>query len=291
MTPILLRTTPLCLATLCVPLLAGLALPNPASAQTRLAQSAQTQQRTQPRAVPPVFDDEDELSPRQMQAAPAARSDPAGAPIRSVATARSRPAMAAAPTAPAAAPAAPRQAQPAGRSIACSGAFARDSNHLKLAIAFDSRNLAFTEVDGPEGTKLNASVLFPNDPKRRLEVLWQNEPTRSDTSLIVIGGQSQWTAPKGLRIGTPLAAVEKANGRPFKLAGLDQGNGGTVIDWDGGALNSLPGGCAIGIRLAADPKTPDPARAAAAGKELASNDPALKGVKMSIVEIILGYSQ
>jgi hypothetical protein len=167
--------------------------------------------------------------------------------------------------------------------------FGRESTHLKLAIAFDSKNLVYTEVDGPEGTKLNATVLFPNDPKRRLEVLWQNEAARADTSLIVVGGQSQWSGPKGLRIGMPIAALEKANGKPFSLSGLDQDSGGSVLDWKGGAMASLPGGCKVGVRLTADPKAKDDARAAVAGKELTSNDAALKPARLMVSEIIIGY--
>lgn len=271
-------------------LAAALALPVEATAQqpwpgeqAQPTPPAQTQ-RARPRAAAPDVGEADELSPRQMQAPPATQAG----------TRRARPAQTA-PGTTAAAPGAPaaRSAQPtprtAPRSIVCSGVFGRDSTHLKLAMAFESRNLTFTQVDGPEGSKLNATVVFPNDPKRRLEVLWQNEAARSDTSLIVIGGQSQWVAPKGLRIGMPLAALEKANGKPFKLAGFDQTNGGSVLDWDGGAMDSLPGGCKVGVRLAADSKTGEAARAAVAGKELASNDAVLKPAKLSIVEIILGY--
>src|SRR5438270_19403 len=78
---------------------------------------------------------------------------------------------------------------PVARSVNCTGTFARASNHLKLAQAFDSRNVTFGEVAGPEGSVLNASIVFAKDPKRRLEVLWQNEAARTDTSLIVITGQ------------------------------------------------------------------------------------------------------
>ncbi len=268
-------------------LAAVLALPADATAQQpwpdEPAQPAQTQS-ARPRAAAPAVGEEDELSPRQMQAPSAAQSG----------TRRARAAQAApGTTATVAGSPAGRSAQPASRaaprSIACSGVFGRDSTHLKLAMAFEARNLTFTQVDGPEGTKLNASVVFPHDPKRRLEVLWQNEAARSDTSLIVIGGQSQWVAPKGLRLGMPLAALEKANGKPFKLAGFDQTNGGSVLDWDGGAMDSLPGGCKVGVRLAADSKAGEAARAAVAGKELVSNDAVLKPAKLSIVEIILGY--
>ena len=207
-----------------------------------------------------------------------------------------RPAAQAQPQQPPAAPADPpaaaapksKPAAPA-TAVACSGVFGKDSAHLKLAMRYDSRNVVFTEVDGPDGSKLNASVLYPNDPKRRLEVLWNNEASRSDTALVVINGQSQWTAPKGLKLGMPLAALEKANGRPFKLGGFGA-EGASVTGWAGGALGALPGGCKVGIRLAAGRGVPADAVAGVAGeKELTSNDPAVKAVKPTVAEILIGY--
>jgi hypothetical protein len=61
-------------------------------------------------------------------------------------------------------------------------------------------------------------------------------------------------------------------------------------DWQGGAMLSLPGGCKIGIRFAADPRAPEAARQqAAAAKELPSNDPNLRAVRASVAEILIGY--
>jgi len=174
--------------------------------------------------------------------------------------------------------------------VACSGVFGKDATHLKLAIRFDSRNIVFGQVDGPEGSKIDATILYPNDPKRRLEVLWNNEASRADTSLVAINGKSQWTAPKGLKLGLPIAAVEKLNGRPFKMSGFGADGSASVAGWEGGALASLPGGCKVGLRLFADPKTPDAARSAVAGdRELLSNDPGLRAVKPTIGEILVGY--
>ena len=56
-------------------------------------------------------------------------------------------------------------------TVACNGAFTKDSSHMKLATAFGSQNVTWDDVDGPGGSKLKATVLFPKDPKRRLEVL------------------------------------------------------------------------------------------------------------------------
>src|SRR5215470_2133051 len=101
--------------------------------------------RAQPQPMQPDLDETEQLSPRQLTQTP-----------RQV-------------------PAKLSRAASAGRAVACSGVFAKESTHVKLAAAFDAKNIVFGEVDGPDGSKLNASILFPNDPKRRLEVLWQDE--------------------------------------------------------------------------------------------------------------------
>jgi hypothetical protein len=174
--------------------------------------------------------------------------------------------------------------------ITCSGNFGKDSNHLKLTTAFGSKNITFTDVEASDGSKVPASVLFPNDPKRRLEVWWSNQTTRSDIHLIVIGGQSIWTAPGGMRLGQTLEQVEKLNHKPFKLKNFDKDRIASVSDWDGGALATLAGGCKSGVSLRADPKaSADALSALSADKEYSSSDPAVRAVKPTVSEILIGY--
>ena len=172
-------------------------------------------------------------------------------------------------------------------TVTCGGVFVKDTNHLKLAIKYDSRNIVFSDVDGPEGTKIKATVLYPNEARRRLEVIWNNDAARTDLSMIVINGQSQWAAPKGVKLGTTLAALEKLNGRPFKLGGFDTDGSASVLGWEGGALAKIPGGCRVGVRLTADTKAAGDA--VTGDKQLMSSDPNLKNVKASIAEILVGY--
>jgi hypothetical protein len=254
------------------------------------AQPAKKAKKPRARQPEPQLDEEDQLSPRQLDQRPAAR------PARQPEPAQAEPPPAAQPPAaqppappPAAAKAAvpPRTAEPT-RVVTCSAPFGKEASHLKLAQRFDSRNITYTDVDGPEGSKMRASVIYPNDPKRRLEVVWQNDASRSVTHLIVINGQSTWAGPKGVRLGLTLAALEKINGKPFKVSGFDQPNGGSVVDWQGGALDSLPG-CRMGLRLAADAKAPEAARNEAAGKELMSSDAPIKAVKPVVAEILFGF--
>src|SRR5262249_10074986 len=138
--------------------------------------------------------------------------------------------------------------------VACSGSFAKDSSHLELTTAFNSKNVTFADVEAADGTKVPASLLFPNDPKRRLEVWWSDRTHRSHIHLMVMGGQSPWTAPNGLRLGQTLEQVEKINQKPFKLKGFDKDHIATVSDWDGGVLASLAGACNAGLSLPADAK-------------------------------------
>jgi hypothetical protein len=190
---------------------------------------------------------------------------------------------------------APAQPKPAPKPAAtanvltCGGVFGKDSTHLKLAIKFDSRNVVFGDVDGPDGGKIKASILFPNDPKRRLEVVWNNDASRSDMSVIAINGKSQWIAPKGLKLGLTLPALEKANGRPFKVGGFGADGSASVLGWEGGALSALPGGCKVGIRLVADGKASAARGAVTGDKEFLSNDATVLALKPAVGEILIGY--
>lgn len=229
----------------------------------------------------------EELSPRQIQRA----QEPDLLPDRNFSPPRAQVPRTQAPRTQAPRTQAPKQPLPAqpARAVGCSGAFAKDSSHLKLAAVYKSENVVFTEVDGGEGRTLMATVLFPKDPKRRLEVWWENEAARSGTYLIVINGQSTWSAPKGLKLGLQLAALERLNGKPFKLKGFGKDSNASVSDWQGGALTSLTGGCRVGVFLRADPKAPPDAVEQVGAAELASNDAAIKAIKPSVAEILIGY--
>jgi hypothetical protein len=228
----------------------------------------------------PTQSDQKQMDQNPPASAPAAPAKNAAAPEKKP--------VASAPTSKRAAAA----SSPIATVIACGGLFGKDSSHLKLAQTFEAQNIAYTEVDGPGGTKIMASVIYPKDPKRRLEVLWDNEATRSDLSVISINGQSTWVAPKGIKLGMPIVALEKLNGKPFKLAGFDWDDGGSVRDWMGGALASLPGGCAVGLKLAPDPKTSGDLRSRVSGdKDFLSSDPLIRAANPTIEEITIGYTQ
>ena len=141
-------------------------------------------------------------------------------------------------------------AEPAASSrlIKCEGPFGRNAGHSDLVKAFGNKNVVEQEIDGAEGQKIKASVLYPDDPKARLEIVWSDEKARRRPTLIRAADQSAWATTNGIRIGTALAEIEQMNGKPFKLSGFDWDYGGRVTDWQGGTLSKpQPGGCILGV--------------------------------------------
>ncbi len=177
------------------------------------------------------------------------------------------------------------------QNIRCDGPFAKDTSHAKLAQAFGAKNVVFQPVGGPEGSKLNATVVFPNDRKRRLEVLWHDESARQRPSSIVVDADSAWRA-RGFRIGDTLTMVEKTNGKPFRLAGFGGEYGGVARDWQGGALDNLSGDCRLGMRFALDPKAAPAARSKVESDgDFTSDNADVRAANPLIAELIIGYPQ
>jgi hypothetical protein len=244
--------------------------------------SAAQQRQAEPTLeADPDLDAADQLAPSQIkQPMPAAVAEPSGAGRTRAAT-RGLDAMielgAAAKLSPA-----PKQ-----YVVACSGVFGRDSSHVKLAMVFQAHNVAFTQVDGGSAGKVMASVLFAKEPKHRLEVWWSNAARRTATHLIVINGQSDWSAPGELRLGLTLPELERLNGKPFTVSGFDGNNVSTLSDWNGGGLAVLPGGCKVGMSLRAAPVAG--LSAFPANREFSSSDGTLRQINPKVSEILVAY--
>src|SRR5215510_3630633 len=70
------------------------------------------------------------------------------------------------------------QGRPQGRTIACEGPFGRSASHDDLIRTFGSANVVVQDVGGPEGEELKATIVYPNAPTARLEIVWDDERTQ-----------------------------------------------------------------------------------------------------------------
>jgi hypothetical protein len=174
--------------------------------------------------------------------------------------------------------------------VDCASPFAKNSSHAKLATAFGSQNVKFEEVGTFEEFTAPATIVYQNDPRRRLEFIWRDKSANGDLAAIWIRGESQWTGPLGMRLGMPISEVEKLNTKPFRLNGFDWDYGGLVTDWQGGATARLPGGCQMSLMFVPDPQIQD-IDAVVGERKFLSNDKKMRAVKPFVARIFVTYKK
>jgi hypothetical protein len=172
--------------------------------------------------------------------------------------------------------------------IDCEAVFTRDATHEKIAASFGADNVKIDDIPGAEGEVLTGTIVYPDDPNRRLEVAWQDEAMRDP--IVMVTERSGWRVG-GVKIGLSLAELEALNGGPFKLYGFDWDYGGMITDWGGGALaKPLRGGCALSVQLHRADDVPDEVADKAAGDaEFSSADSDVQALRPVVGEIVVSY--
>lgn len=172
--------------------------------------------------------------------------------------------------------------QPPAFELSCA-AFA-DVTAAQLGQRYGDANVSVQTLPGPEGTEsYQATVLFADDPARRIEIVW-DDGTDHPASVTIHGDASQWVGPQGIALGRSTAEVEQANGGPFTMSGFDWDYGGFVTDWKGGALSRESCHVATGF-------TPHGSNYTAIGDgEFASNSPAVRSASPTVAQIGLSFS-
>ncbi len=146
---------------------------------------------------------------------------------------------------------------------------------------------AIEEITGAEGATAKGLAIFPKDPSRKLLVSFFDEGMTKLSAIGPATGASHWTIA-GLKLGSSLADVAKANGGKFEISGFEWDYGGYVTDLKGGKLSSLDGGCVVTIRF--NPPEGKEVPAALSGeKSVASSDAMLAKLNPHVSEIQLGW--
>lgn len=146
--------------------------------------------------------------------------------------------------------------------LACTGPFAKDSSHTRLVTEFGERNVTFKDVEGAEGIKQKATVIFDDDPTKRVVIYWDDIKTRTKPTKIAISSPSTWLGPNGIRNGLPVKDLEKINGGSFSIKGFG-GIGGGGVSGLKGKLADVSGGCKLVIHFEPGIANPLPPKFAA----------------------------
>lgn len=171
-------------------------------------------------------------------------------------------------------------------ALTCAAPVSRSDTAASLRKRF-GKDARMGTIDGAEGMTTPALLLWPNDPRRRLAVLFADEGKRTAASVLVRSARSLWRA-EGLGIGTPLSAAATRNGRPIALNGFEWDYGGYVTDYRGGRLAKLPGGCNLSLRFGPTQGAPL-ADAISGDRTIRSDDPKVQRAKPTIEEITVNF--
>lgn len=146
------------------------------------------------------------------------------------------------------------------------------------------------DLPGAEGETHQGLVLFPRAMDRRIEVAFIDDKTATVSGLTLrdTAKTSRWSVA-GITIGASLAAVQKANGKPYVVSGFGWDYGGFVTDFKNGALGRmLPGGCSVTVRFGKDGNAPK--ALSGDGVKVSSDNPALLKFAPVVTEIGVNFA-
>ncbi|MES5487698.1 hypothetical protein QMZ05_33540 [Bradyrhizobium sp. INPA03-11B] len=177
------------------------------------------------------------------------------------------------------------------RTFKCEGPFGREATHARLASKYGAANIA-TEYDGEADAEV--TILFPNDPERRLKIQWKDQKARQNPQYFTIEGRSSWSVA-GVAIGTSLIELQRLNGGPFKLNYFEGDYGGAITDWLKGRLDApVSGGCVLGAFVGIDERLPESKaldEEVTPDRSLLSSGMRLRAAKPVVTQMIVSFSK
>lgn len=117
------------------------------------------------------------------------------------------------------------------------GAITAKTTEADLKKIYGEKNVQSADVGLGEGETAPGTVIYPNDEKRKIEIVWKDQESKKFPDFVQLtGDKSLWKTKEGISLGTSLKRLEKINGKSFTLLGFDWDYGGTVYSWRKGKL-------------------------------------------------------
>ena len=117
------------------------------------------------------------------------------------------------------------------------GAITAKTTEAELKKIYGEKNVQSADVGLGEGETAPGTVIYPNDEKRKIEIVWKDQESKKFPDFVQLtGDKSLWKTKEGISLGTSLKWLEKINGKSFTLLGFDWDYGGTVYSWRKGKL-------------------------------------------------------
>lgn len=142
------------------------------------------------------------------------------------------------------------------------------------------------QVEGWSGPT-QGIVLYSGSKNERIELIWWDRRQTQAMAARAHGDGTAWIGPGGIHVGSTLAEVEAANGKPLTLSDLGQAEG-PYADLKGGRM-TLAGGCDLGLRFGVTDAGSLPADIGGKGVDVVSDDARLKPYNIVVVEMAAGW--
>ncbi len=171
------------------------------------------------------------------------------------------------------------------------GALKRDGGEADLIAAYGTRVVRPVDVDLGDGERAAGTLLFPDDERRRVEIVWRDGAGRRVLAQATLrGAATSWRLPGGLTLGLPLEQVERLNGGPFQVAGFAWDGGGIVLTWQGGRLAEALGEGVLVFFAADESAQQRPEFLEVQGdRPFASDRAALRALAPTVGRIVVGF--
>jgi hypothetical protein len=178
--------------------------------------------------------------------------------------------------------------------------FSPTTSAAVLADRFGTANVRTAQVPwgGAEGDLNEGTVLFGAIADAKLEIYWRDGTNKRDPEWVSVRGSlTRWRSPAGITLGTPLRAIERLNGRPFRLIGFGSDVSGTVMNWSSGRLDTQDTeGCRVRVRVGTEWVKVDSRRSALLNQlkgeaEYSSGHPAMQALDPTVYEVLMQYTR
>ncbi len=179
--------------------------------------------------------------------------------------------------------------------LSCEGPFGQPITRDELVRRFGHAHVADEPLWLGEGFWERGTVVFPDSSKLRVEILWADTlAERAPRIVRVRGGESRWPGPLGVTLGMDLRAVERAYRRPLRLTGFGWDGEGTVVSWEGGALQAPDSSSCrfrlrFGLERAEGAATARLVREVEGDRVYSSAHPAMRALNPRVVAMWLEY--
>jgi hypothetical protein len=181
-----------------------------------------------------------------------------------------------------------------------SGAITAATTETDLQRMYGLENVKNGEIQIGEGEVESGTVVFPDDPLKRIELLWADPEKRVLKSVYLsgihnsaYGDKSLWRTTYGITLGTTLLELERINRKPFWLAGFDWDYSGTVLSWNNGVLEGVfgsEGRKKVFLRLGYSTDPAPPERLAVQGDhDFSSGHPAMQKINPHVYQIVFMF--